>query len=129
MGNLMETLIHYVASFIELFGVFLVFITVAKEMYLVIVEYGIRKKKIERDTTVNEGLARALEVLLGAEILKTIAYRDIRQLTEVGALMLIRVFMTILIHWELSHKIREDRRERELEKEERCLGFRKEKKK
>lgn len=43
--------------------------------------------------------------------------------------MLIRVFMTILIHWELSHKIREDRRERELEKEERCLGFRKEKKK
>lgn len=45
MGNLMETLIHYVASFIELFGVFLVFITVAKEMYLVIVEYGIRKKR------------------------------------------------------------------------------------
>ncbi|MDO5714348.1 MAG: DUF1622 domain-containing protein [Tissierellia bacterium] len=118
MDHFIQILIHYVASFIELCGIFLIIATVIKEMYLIIVEYRFHIKNTDRDTTMNQGLATSLEILLGAEILKTIAYRDIRQLVEVGVLMLIRVFMTVLIHWELSHKLKEERREKELKEEE-----------
>ncbi|MDO5726108.1 MAG: DUF1622 domain-containing protein [Tissierellia bacterium] len=117
MEHFIETIIPYVAGFIELCGIFLIIATVIKEMYLIIFKYKFRIKNTERDTTMNQGLASALEILLGAEILKTIAYRDMRQLIEVGALMLIRVFMTVLIHWELSHKLKEERREKELKEE------------
>ncbi|MDO5715994.1 MAG: DUF1622 domain-containing protein [Tissierellia bacterium] len=117
MDHFIEVLIYYVASFIELCGIFLIIATVIKEMYIIIVKYKFRMKNTERDTTMNQGLASALEILLGAEILKTIAYRDMRQLVEVGVLMLIRVFMTVLIHWELRHKLKEEQRERELREE------------
>ncbi|MDO5718989.1 MAG: DUF1622 domain-containing protein [Tissierellia bacterium] len=111
MFEFMEKLIYYVAGFIELCGIFLIAATVIKEMYIIIFKYKFKIKNTERDTTLNQGLASALEILLGAEILKTIAYRDMRQLIEVGALMLIRVFMTVLIHWELQHKLKQDNHE------------------
>ena len=107
MKEFITILIEYVATFIELCGVFIIIVTVLKELYNIIFKYKFQMKDTERDTTVNQGLASALEILLGAEILKTVIYRDMMQLVEVGALILIRVFITILIHWELDHKIKE----------------------
>lgn len=109
MHDLLMNFIPVVAAGIEFCGIMVIVVTVLKEMYNIIIRYKFDFTHTERDATMNEGLANALEILLGAEILKTIAYRDIRQLVEVAALILIRVFMTILIHWEMNHKLKHKR--------------------
>lgn len=106
MHGILMTIIDYVIAFIEICGIAVIIITVFKEMYNIFIRYKLDFEDTEKDTTMNHGLASALEILLGAEILKTIAYRDVRQLVEVAALILIRVFMTVLIHWEMNHKIK-----------------------
>ncbi|MGO4988176.1 MAG: DUF1622 domain-containing protein [Gallicola sp.] len=107
MHDFMTGFIPIVAAGIEFCGIMVIVVTVLKEMYNIIVKYKFDFAHTERDATMNLGLANALEILLGAEILKTIAYRDIRQLVEVAALILIRVFMTVLIHWEMNHKLKQ----------------------
>nr|WP_255702421.1 DUF1622 domain-containing protein [Peptoniphilus sp. KCTC 25270] len=63
------------------------------------------------DFSINAGLNNALEILLAAEVLKTIAYRTTDQLLEVAALVIIRIFLTLLIHWEYRQKADHDLRE------------------
>ncbi len=106
MTEFVALLTKYAAMAIEICGILVIIMTVAKEMYTIIFRNRFKLINNVRDTTMNQGLASALEILLGAEILKTIIYRDMRQLIEVGVLMLIRIFMTVLIHWELEHKLK-----------------------
>ncbi len=51
-------------------------------------------------------LALGLEFQLGGEILRTISVRDPQDLLIVGALVLLRGLMTLLIHWEIDHESR-----------------------
>ncbi|MDO5734638.1 MAG: DUF1622 domain-containing protein [Eubacteriales bacterium] len=111
MEEVIILLIKYVARFIEICGIFVILSTVVREMYKIVFRYRFKIANTERDTSLNQGLASALEILLGAEILNTIVYRNIRQLAEVAALIIIRIFMTVLIHWELEHKLKLKQRE------------------
>ena len=104
---ILHSLIPIVAAIIEICGILVIVVTVIKEMYLVVVRYRFDFSDSERDTTMNKGLANALEILLAAEILKTIAYRNMNQLIEVGALIVVRILLTGLIHWEMNHKLKE----------------------
>lgn len=125
MHDLLMKFIPLVAAFIEFCGIGVIIISVLKEMYNIFIRYRLNFMDFEKDTTMNHGLATALEILLGAEILKTIAYRDIRQLVEVAALIIIRVFITVLIHWEMNHKLKHKEKElydKKIENEERRIG-------
>lgn len=50
-----------------------------------------------------ESMALALEFMLGGEILRTIIAHEFHDILIVGCIIVLRVSLTLLIHWESSH--------------------------
>jgi uncharacterized membrane protein len=49
------------------------------------------------------GLALGLEFKLGGEILRTVAVRTLNEVYVLGAIILLRGAISLLIHWEIRH--------------------------
>lgn len=52
------------------------------------------------------GMALGLEFKLGSEILRTVIVREFREIWLVGAIILLRASLTLLIHWEIKNEER-----------------------
>ena len=50
------------------------------------------------------GLALSLEFKMAAEILKTVLVRDLNELVVLGAVIVLRALLSLLIHIEMKHK-------------------------
>jgi len=50
-----------------------------------------------------QGLALGLEFKLGGEILRTVAIRSLNEVMVLGAIVLLRGAMSLLIYWEIRH--------------------------
>lgn len=50
-----------------------------------------------------QGLALGLEFKLGGEILRTVAIRSLNEVMVLGAIVLLRGAMSLLIQWEIGH--------------------------
>lgn len=65
---------------------------------------------IRRDPTTRlrlaKGMALGLEFKLGSEILRTVIVREFREIWLVGAIILLRAALTLLIHWEIKNEER-----------------------
>ena len=48
------------------------------------------------------GLATSLEFKMAAEILKTVLVRDLKELAVLGAVILLRALLSLLIHFEMK---------------------------
>ncbi len=48
------------------------------------------------------GMAMGLEFKLGSEILRTVIVRDFSEIVLVGAIIVLRAALTLLIHWEIK---------------------------
>lgn len=97
-------IIDEIALVIELVGVIMIVVAVMKEVYNIAIVHKFNFEETGEDLTINYGLSNALEVLLSAEILKTITFENTTQLIQLAALVFIRVFITVTIHWELENK-------------------------
>ncbi|MGI6238231.1 MAG: DUF1622 domain-containing protein [Christensenellales bacterium] len=51
-----------------------------------------------------KGIALGLEFKLGGEVLRTTLVRDWHELGILGAIVLLRMAMTLLIHWEIKNE-------------------------
>lgn len=91
---------------IEFLGVVIVIVAVIRGFYQLAVVRKFNFREAGTDALVSSGLSTALEILLAAEILKTLIVRSTSQIIEVGALIIIRIFLTLIIHWELIQKER-----------------------
>lgn len=49
-----------------------------------------------------EGIALALEFKLGGEVLRTVIVREWNELLILGAIILLRAAITLLLHWEIK---------------------------
>lgn len=49
-------------------------------------------------------MAMALEFKLAAEILKTVLVRTLDEIIILGAIILLRALMTLIIHWEMKQE-------------------------
>lgn len=49
-----------------------------------------------------KGLALSLEFKMSAEILKTVLVRDLGELTVLGAVIILRALLSLLIHFEMK---------------------------
>ncbi len=58
-----------------------------------------------------EGLAMALSFKLGGEILRTVVVRDMSEIIQVGAIIILRAALTLLIHWEIKNEAAEIEKE------------------
>jgi uncharacterized membrane protein len=70
------------------------------------------KKDIRSSMKLGKGIAMGLEFMMIGEILRTITTHDISEIIGVAAIVVIRVVLTILIHWEIKEE------EKEIEHEE-----------
>ena len=53
-----------------------------------------------------EGLASGLEFKLGGEILRTVVVQDWEEILLVGAIVVLRALMAVMINWEIGHQRR-----------------------
>lgn len=65
------------------------------------IEYLTHKTNIKLDLA--ESLALGLEFMLGGEILRTVIAHELSDIIIVGAIIVLRVALTLLIHWESKH--------------------------
>lgn len=91
---------------IELWGLMIIVIALLKEGYRTIFKYKFSFTRMNDDNHLNAGLASSLEILLAAEILKTIIVTEYRNLVIIAVLIVLRIAMTLLLVWETSHKTR-----------------------
>lgn len=51
-----------------------------------------------------EGISLALAFKMGGEVLRTVIVREWEELAILGAIMLLRAAMTVIIHWEIKEE-------------------------
>lgn len=64
----------------------------------------VRKKKGVR-LALAQSLATALEFKLASEILRTVVVQEWEELLLVGAIIVLRAALTLLIHWEIKNEM------------------------
>ena len=111
--EVLEHLLHYVVEAaivcFELMGVLVIVLTGLRGIW------GFFKKDSHLRLNLVMGMALGLEFTLGSEILHTIVARGFAEIATVAAIVVLRVALTILIHWEIKAEKAEE--EEELAKE------------
>jgi len=100
--NLLETVLGYIAKtgiFIaELIGIVVILITIIKTAV------GYFKKDPALRLTLAYGIMLALEFKVGSEVLRTVEVRNWTELSILGATILLRAVLAVLLHWEIQNE-------------------------
>lgn len=104
LHELLFSLTEFAIIIIEMWGLLIIAIAIIKEVYTMLFKFKFDFTKVNDDNNLNAGLASALEVLLAAEILKTLVVTDYRNLVIIAALIVLRIAITLLLVWETEHK-------------------------
>ena len=60
-------------------------------------------------------LALGLEFKMGAEIIKTVIVREVSELLILGAIIVLRAVLALLIHWEIKVSLKDEQAKHKLE--------------
>lgn len=104
LHEILFSLTEFAIVLIEMWGLLIIAIAIIKEIYAMLVDFKFDFTKVNDDNSLNAGLASALEVLLAAEILKTLVVTNYRNLVIIAALIVLRIAITLLLVWETEHK-------------------------
>ena len=97
--SVFTVVIEYLVLAVELVGVVVLVVTVIRA----IIGLAKRDKKVKLDLA--EGIALALQFKMGGELLRTVIVREWSELLILGAVILLRAALTVLIQWEIKlHK-------------------------
>lgn len=99
---ILESMTNYLVELctiiLEFFGVIILIFTSLK-CFL---------KWIRHDTKVRldlaQGIAISLEFKMGSEVLRTVIVREWKELGILGVIIILRGFLTLLIHWEIKNE-------------------------
>ena len=101
LHHIIEAVLPVIISILEIIGIFIVVCTAVHEFWEYI-QNTFMKKNLDIQTNLAEGLATALEFKLAAEILKTVLSQSMEELYILGAVILLRALMSVLIHFEMN---------------------------
>lgn len=104
---LVVAIIDPTALIIEIFGLLIIIYTIVRALYSLLFVHKLNFTKFEKETIIESGLGTALEILMVAEVMKTLTAVSIMKIAEVGLLILVRVFLSFVIHTERKHKMEE----------------------
>jgi len=93
--HLFLTLAQIGVTLLEFSGVLVLVIASAKALI------GFFRKDAHVRLQLAQGIALALEFKLGGEVLRTTVVREWSELGILGAIILLRGALTLLIHWEI----------------------------
>ena len=98
---LLEHVVPEIISLLEIIGVVVITIGAAKALF-----YYVKALFVESDTPIRIELANALalglEFKMGAEILKTVLVRNFEEIYVLGAIILLRALLSLMIHFEIK---------------------------
>lgn len=115
LHHAIEIILPIIISVLEIMGILVVVWTAIHEFWEYI-QNTFMHKNLDIQTNLSEGLATGLEFKLAAEILKTVLIQSLDELYILGAVILLRALMSVLIHFELKNthsKKTEDNSEKE----------------
>ena len=113
LHHVIEIVLPTVISVLEILGIFVV-VWSALHAFWEYIQNSFMKKDIDIQTDLAKGLATGLEFKLAAEILKTVLINSLDELYILGAVILLRALMSVLIHFEMKDAKRH-RKEKESE--------------
>lgn len=99
MEHLLETAVHYVAYALEFISIIIIAysaLTTLVKYLMTKFEFTDKQAKIE----FSRALEMALAYMMGAEILKSIIAHSKEQLIPLGALIIMRAAIALIIHFE-----------------------------
>lgn len=102
LEHFMETVLPYIITALEIMGIFVVAWSGINSFWRYI-QNTFFKKCYNIQFQFATGLATGLEFKMAAEILKTVLIRDIDELLVLGAVILLRALLSVLIHFEMKH--------------------------
>ncbi|MBO5045535.1 MAG: DUF1622 domain-containing protein [Clostridia bacterium] len=88
--------VNYCVLIVELIGVAILVWAVVRAIL------GLIRKQERVRLDLAEGIALALEFKLGSELLRTLVVREWEELLILGAVILLRAALTLLIQWEIK---------------------------
>lgn len=97
LHHLLEIVVEYAIFMFEIVGVLILIWTGIKGIY------NYLKRNPNTGLELAEGMAMALQFKLGGEILRTVVIREISEILLVGGIIVLRVALTVLIHWEIKN--------------------------
>lgn len=106
MGHYLEKIVEIVLpiiiSILEIMGISIVFWSGLRAFWEYI-QNTFFKKNYNLQFHFAAGLATGLEFKMGAEILKTVLIRDMSELFVLGAVIILRAVLSLLIYFEMRH--------------------------
>lgn len=101
LDNIIEKVLPIIISVLEVMGI----IIVAQSAVCAFWEYlqnTFFHKELDLKYHFATGLATALEFKMAAEILKTVIIRELSELLVLGAVIILRAILSLLIHFEMK---------------------------
>ncbi len=96
-----ETVLPYIISILEIMGITVVCWSGVSAFWKYLKDVFLRQKT-NYMLDFSQGLAAGLEFKMAAEILKTVLIREMSELLVLGAVILLRAILSVLIHFEIS---------------------------
>lgn len=104
LHNIIQIFLPYAISVFEIIGILVVCFAGLKGFWQYCRNAFVRKK-IDFQVNLAAGLAAGLEFKMAAEILKTVLLQNRDEIYMLGAVILLRALLSLLIHFELNaHK-------------------------
>lgn len=103
LEHLMELILEVLIPLCELMGIFIVAVSAVAAFARYLRGLFTRSHENIKFELAN-GLALSLEFKMAAEILKTVLIRDLNELVVLGAVIVLRALLSLLIHVEMKHK-------------------------
>ena len=101
LHDIIEVVLPYIISILEIMGI-LVVVWSAIHAFWEYIQNSFMKKNLDIQSNLAKGLATGLEFKLAAEILKTVLVHSMEELYILGAVILLRALMSVLIHFEMK---------------------------
>ncbi len=102
LHEIIEIIVPYMISILEIIGIVVVFAAGIHGFWQYF-QITFMKKSYDLQTNLAKGLAMGLEFKMAAEILRTVLIQSMDELYMLGAVILLRALLSLLIHYEIQH--------------------------
>lgn len=103
-----ETTLPYIIAVLEIIGILVVTGSSIVAFYHY-VQNAFLKLELDVQTSLSKGLVVGLEFVMAAEILKTILIQSLEEIYILGGIIVLRVALSLLIHFESrDHKTKKE---------------------
>lgn len=111
LEHVIEVALPYIIAVLEIMGI-LVVAWSGLHAFWEYIQNTFMHKHLDLQFHLANGLATGLEFKMAAEILKTVLVRDLSELLILGAVILLRALLSVLIHFEMKHVENDDNKPR-----------------